>query len=197
MHLVGSLNPTEFHREVKGAGEGEGVDLTVWERHGLPQSAQIRLRTASVDSAKLVWEVASACACASSTLRSCTPQSPHRRDSPAIACLLLASDRRNLGVGGKSRKVLLAKRFGATLGALKSSASKIPAVLRFYGEKESSPVGLVKLAHLTGSLAGTIFLNYTIWYTEYKLYRYGVKIFPSSQCPEIHRPRATKTLDPH
>jgi hypothetical protein len=29
--------------------------------------------------------VTSACACASSTLRSCAPQSPHRSDSPAIA----------------------------------------------------------------------------------------------------------------
>jgi hypothetical protein len=123
MHLIGSLNPTRVSSRDEGEeGVGAGVDLTVWERQGLPQSAQMRLRTASVDSAKLVWEVASACACASSTLRSCTPQSPHRRDNPAIACLLLASDRRNLGVGGKSRKVLLAKRFGATLGALKSSA---------------------------------------------------------------------------
>ena len=86
MHLAGldqqnHQNPTEFRR---GTRRGRG-DLTVWERQGLPQSAQMRLRTASVDSAKLVWEVASACACASSTLRSCTPQSPHRSDSPAIA----------------------------------------------------------------------------------------------------------------
>jgi hypothetical protein len=33
----------------------------------------------------LAWLVASACACASSTLRSCAPQSPHSSDSPAIA----------------------------------------------------------------------------------------------------------------
>lgn len=38
-----------------------------------------------MDSTKLAWLVASACACASSTLRSCAPQSPHRSDSPAIA----------------------------------------------------------------------------------------------------------------
>lgn len=54
------------------------------DRHGLPQEEQTRLRTASVDSEKLEWEVSSACSWASSTDFRRAPQSPHFRDTPAI-----------------------------------------------------------------------------------------------------------------
>jgi hypothetical protein len=108
-----STDPAASSRTTKSDGvssrdeEGER-DLTVWERQGLPQPAQMRLRTASSDSAKLVWEVASACACASSTLRSCTPQSPHRRDSPAIAACFRS---REFGAKVGIESCFLAKRF--------------------------------------------------------------------------------------
>lgn len=46
-------------------------------------------RTTSVDSAKLVWDMDSACVCASSTLCSSTPQLPHCSDSPDIAAAVI------------------------------------------------------------------------------------------------------------
>ena len=54
------------------------------DRHGLAQVVQTRLRTASVDSEKLEWEVSSACCWASSTDLSRAPQSPHLSDTPAM-----------------------------------------------------------------------------------------------------------------
>lgn len=65
--------------------EIEMEDLfTVLERQGLSQVAQTRLRTASVDSEKLEWEVSSAWSCASCTDLNEAPQSPHFSDNPAI-----------------------------------------------------------------------------------------------------------------
>jgi len=65
--------------------EIEMEDLfTVLERQGLSQVAQTRLRTASVDSEKLEWEVSSAWSCASCTDLNKAPQSPHFNDNPAI-----------------------------------------------------------------------------------------------------------------
>ena len=60
------------------------MGLTVLDRQGLEQTEQMRLRTGSVDSEKLEWEVSSACSCASSTVLNRAPQSPHLRETPAI-----------------------------------------------------------------------------------------------------------------
>ncbi|KAL5211724.1 hypothetical protein ABZP36_022571 [Zizania latifolia] len=78
---IGSRTPTKTHHGTepqppnlaesdregeKPRGNGKrGGDLMVWERQGLPQAAQTRLGTVSVDSKKLAWEVVSACACGS------------------------------------------------------------------------------------------------------------------------------------
>lgn len=59
-------------------------ELTVLDRQGLEQAVQMRLRTGSVDSEKLEWEVSSACSWASSTVLNRAPQSPHLRETPAI-----------------------------------------------------------------------------------------------------------------
>lgn len=58
--------------------------FTVLDLQGLPQVLQTRLRTASVDSENLEWDVRSACSWASCTDLRWAPQSPHFRDKPAI-----------------------------------------------------------------------------------------------------------------
>jgi hypothetical protein len=76
------------------------MSFSVSERHGLPQATQVRFRTASVDSAKSLWPVASPCDCASATERSCTPQTLHFKDNAAdivgISSLLARLDERPL-----------------------------------------------------------------------------------------------------
>lgn len=62
----------------------EGIEITVWERQGLPQVVQTRLRTGSVDSMKLACLVSSACSWASITDFMRIPQSPHFNDTPSM-----------------------------------------------------------------------------------------------------------------
>ena len=68
------------------------MGLTVLDRQGLEQAVQTRLRTRSVDSEKLEWEVSSACSWASSTVLSRAPQSPHWRETPAIDAIQCNND---------------------------------------------------------------------------------------------------------
>mmetsp|Transcript_1992 Transcript_1992/g.7499 ORF Transcript_1992/g.7499 Transcript_1992/m.7499 type:complete len:332 (-) Transcript_1992:50-1045(-) len=56
------------------------MSFSVSDRHGLPQATQVRFRTASVDSTKSEWPVASPCDWHSCTLRSCAPHTLHFRD---------------------------------------------------------------------------------------------------------------------
>mmetsp|Transcript_2190 Transcript_2190/g.9278 ORF Transcript_2190/g.9278 Transcript_2190/m.9278 type:complete len:330 (+) Transcript_2190:373-1362(+) len=56
------------------------MSFSVSDRQGLPQATQVRFRTASVDSTKSAWPVASPCDWHSCTLRSCTPHTLHFRD---------------------------------------------------------------------------------------------------------------------
>lgn len=80
---TGEIKANSIKQEGRRIEDLEGI-RTVLDRQGLPQVAQTRLRTASVDSEKLECLVSSACSCASSTLLRRAPQSPQRRESPAI-----------------------------------------------------------------------------------------------------------------
>lgn len=82
--LSGKKKVYKMERQGREGKGWEGENGTVLDRQGLPQVEQTRLRTASVDSEKLEWEVSSACSCASCTDFKRAPQSPHFNDTPAM-----------------------------------------------------------------------------------------------------------------